>query len=245
MAPKSVRVRACAKASGHPGSLRSAVGMQMPMGPIKVEMKDEEDGDAGVVGAASARSSSVRLKKRSCTSSTTGTPRGKRPKVEDFDGNDIGPSDGGDGDLGDEPAECSGCYRSSARDSSFTLAGADIEFQYISRTACWCKDCHTVWRLQYKARLTLTLLLRYLSSWPKRLQFLKELIALLSLRVENHARATAPVLQARVETLNFVFELLNIPWPLFTVRPLAEVLWSLGLFRLAVSRGDSRGSCLA
>ena len=79
-------------------------------------------------------------------------------------------SDVCDGDMNESVtlAECSGCFRSFAKDCSFMMAGAEVEFLYSSKQACWCKDCHTVWRLLYKARLTLTLLLRFLSTWENR-----------------------------------------------------------------------------
>lgn len=81
-----------------------------------------------------------------------------------------------------------------------------------------------MWRLLYKSRLTLLLLVRFLDNcWSNRVQFFRELIALLSLRQENFSRATASLVTARVEALKFVFDMVGVPFPFFQAVPLSKV----------------------
>lgn len=123
----------------------------------------------------------------------------------------------------DSVYECHCCYRTS-KDSSYTVIGGEVEFQYVSKQVSACKDCHTVWRLLYKAKLTLILFARFLDScWDNRVQFFRQLIALLTLRQENCSRATAHLITARVDVLKFAFELVGVPFPFFQAIPLAKI----------------------
>lgn len=167
----------------------------------------------------------------STVASTTGighpplcTPKKKtKPEAGDDSQDMILESDAGATGSGDEVLECVGCQRSNATDGNFMLQGGEIEFTYSSKVGSWCKDCHTVWRLLYKSRLPLTLMQRYLGTAANRTRFLKELVSLLSLRQENINRATVQAVAARVDTLQFVFDLCNVPFPMWQACALSEV----------------------
>jgi len=194
--------------SGAPGSsikVKKDEAEDMVTAKKRVKVKDDEDG--------------VMVK----SNSDKATPK-KRVKVKDDEGVDGVDEDGvtiaSDGCTlteGDENYECAGCWRCSAVHFSYTVPQGQLEFQYATKAASFCRDCHTVWRLLYKARLTLLLLTRYLGDWERRVQFVKELVALLVLRHENCTRATASLISSKVDALNFIFELVNVPWPFFCV----------------------------
>lgn len=138
------------------------------------------------------------------------------------DGSDEG---GCDGDMAPEEGThhtylCSACLRDSSKDSSFYAVGGEAEFRYASKSIHLCVNCHTVWRLLYKARLTVVLMDRHLRNWLNKTKFLGEVIALVSLRYENTERVTPQKLSQRHQVLQFVFDLCGAPFPFFKVTPL-------------------------
>ena len=237
-------------------------------------MKEEVDEDDGMAGAASIGTGAgtkrpflTRAPSRgnlAAASSTAAaalapsmslvTPKKKQPRVTKDDVDDDGVTIMSESQVVDiddsELHECSGCFRTKSMHYSFTIPFGLVEFQYTSRHCSFCRDCHTIWRLCYKSRLTLILLQRFLMDWDRRLQFVKELVALLVLRYENCNRATASMISAKVESLNFVFELLNVPWPFFCVVDptgidLKKVLPAAINFVEGQVGGESRLMCLA
>lgn len=244
MSPKSSNAAASGSASKRLNLRELAVatgekGKQQRVTKLEAKEDDQASAASAASGSGVAPSSGVvnvgtqlAVKKRAVQSSGSGAARSnptpkKRRKDEvedDADCVSLAPSGGTQLECDDdEPATCDGCFRSSHAPSSFMAVGGEIEFQYKSRYCNFCKDCHAVWRLLYKPRLTLLLLKRHLRHWDRRIEFLKQLVSLLLLRYENHSRATAALLAQKVSSLNWLFSLLNIPWPLFCVVDLKDL----------------------
>lgn len=199
------------------------------------KVKEEPVGDATPGGGSKRRGSSLGLGGGGASSRIT--PKKKKAKAELAD--NVGGVDLCESEaevVGEGIYECMGCARSNAVHSSYMLPGGEVEFFYASGRFCFCKECYTVWRLMYKGRLTLAQMPRCLSMVANRTRFYKELVALLSLRFEHCARATAQGVSQRVEMLEFVFGVCGVPWPFVELRSLREV-------DLVAHPADSLGFC--
>ena len=218
MAPKAARMPAPSPRSRASSGSSSKVASVN----IKTEAKEEVGDDE----STSARTSSSRSRARACGAELPTPKKAKTFKIE-VDEEDTQGSDTMDAQtiLGDEPVECDGCHRHSVRDHAYNVMMGEIEYQYVSKNGNFCKDCHTVWRLMYKSRLTLVLFVRYLQNFENKVQFTREIISLVTLRYDNHARVTALLLVQRVDMLRFAFDLVGVPFPFFQINPLDEVDW--------------------
>ena len=79
----------------------------------------------------------------------------------------------------------------------------------------WCRDCANLFRLMFRAKMTMGLFERWVSgSQENRVQWLRLLISYLSLKVEGATHVSQQQIESRLRVLSWVMELLGLPWPL-------------------------------
>ena len=126
-----------------------------------------------------------------------------------------------DDENADQTSQRPECYRCVGVDKHFWMPGEDAPPLYADSRGGWCKDCHGLFRVYYKASMTLSLFGRWLAT--NHIEFVGLLVAYLSLKKDGVNHITKIALEARLAMLRFVFGLLNIPFPLAALQVVSDV----------------------
>jgi hypothetical protein len=121
-------------------------------------------------------------------------------------------TEGGDQEV-QAGKSCLGCLRLGGPDLSFSVLGSSFSWRYAKGRGAWCQDCHNVYRVFFKALMTLVIFERWVQGSDNRRAFLKALIAYLSLKFEGCKHVAKAMVERRIQLLDYVFGLVGVPWP--------------------------------
>ena len=108
---------------------------------------------------------------------------------------------------------CHGCWRMTCLDCSYFLGEkGQVPWAYPDGRGDWRKDCVGVYRLEYRAYMTMAVFQKHLHH--HREDFAAKLLAYLSLKFQGVQHVTKEMLQARQGLLEFVFKIAGVPYPL-------------------------------
>lgn len=119
--------------------------------------------------------------------------------------------------------QCAGCFRVSDVDGHFWMPNEPVPNVYTDQRGNWCKDCHTMFKVYFKATMTIGLFGRWLKQGSNREQFIKLLVSALSLKYDGISHIAKAALEQRLRMLQFVFSMLGYPFPLAAAAPISEV----------------------
>ena len=133
------------------------------------------------------------------------------------------------GDGGDDGEEeelylpssraCKGCLRVGCLDFSYTVGRIEgVRVKGKHSRLLWCALCQNVHNACFGKTFTLAMLERHLKlNSENRLKFFKLIVAYVSLKVEHAKHVTSPVVEKRVEVLEWVFAFCGVPFPMMQV----------------------------
>jgi len=152
------------------------------------------------------------------------TPEMKREVKAETTGSSMSADIGDLGAVGeDEFKLCSGCYRTYGVDKHFWLPKEEVPLLYADGRGEWCKDCNCLFRVMYKASMTLSLFGRWLKNDSNRADFCGNLLAYLTMKYDGINHIGKPQLEQRVKTLQCAFRLAGAPWPLAALQEIHSV----------------------
>lgn len=112
---------------------------------------------------------------------------------------------------------CLACRRSIMFDCSYLTQLQNFVWQYPDGRGQICRDCSNLYRIQMKSCMTLGLFERWVKDEPNMVAWSRSLAAYLSLKREGAQHVGLPQLQAREQTLAYVFNLFAIPFGHFRI----------------------------
>jgi hypothetical protein len=155
--------------------------------------------------------------KRSASQVSLAPSQGNKLKTADDPGSD----DEDNSNVSNLPhgKRCSGCLRVCGVDKSYYVTDKPFAWLYADGRGEWCKDCGNTFRLLYKNVMSLPTFTRWLRD--HRVEFLGNLLAVVTLRKEGIKHVTAEAVQKRVEFLTWCYGISGYPYPLAAVHVLA------------------------
>lgn len=134
----------------------------------------------------------------------------------DLAGEDDDNGSGCEGDL-ELGKVCLGCLRTSGVDSSLSTPGYPMAWLYAGSRGSLCRDCGNCFRIRHKPTKNVAMFDQWLDDPSHRREWLKDLISFLSLKRDGVSHVTAAMLTARCQMLDWLFSMLQIPWPFFEI----------------------------
>lgn len=96
---------------------------------------------------------------------------------------------------------------------------------YPDGRGSFCRDCGNCYRICHKSSMTASLFDRWLMCEDNRRLWTKQLLSYMSLKVEGTSHVTPAALLARQKTLEWLFHLMQIPFPNFQVVQPSDEFW--------------------
>lgn len=119
-------------------------------------------------------------------------------------------------------------------------------FEHLPETGAWCRDCSTVFRLMFKNKAMSNLVFKkwLMASQEHRILWAKMLVSYLTLKFEGQDRANQAMISSRMQMLDWLFDMLQCPWPGCTVTEvnkdfIQKMLSSAGRFLVKSSDGQT------
>lgn len=130
------------------------------------------------------------------------------------------PDDEGAVDTEVEPGKtCSGCWRSYKTDAAYITPGVDFCWLYSDGRGAYCRDCANTYRIMHKPVMNLGFFELWIAQPQHRLLFWKQLISYLTLKRDGVSHVTAPAVSSRLSMLEWLFNMLQLPFPLAATTP--------------------------